>query len=108
MSPTARKPTGRSKTPCLCSSAPPAVRDGNFDEIIVSTLSKKTSKWLRRDLVRKVEGLGLPVAAIVPVQARPSLDQGDEDLIVFERRALTGQGRRFEGPGIGDERPRGE
>jgi hypothetical protein len=85
-----------------------AVRDGNFDEIIVSTLSKKTSKWLRRDLVRKVEGLGLPVAAIVPGQARPSLDQSAEDLMMWERRALTGQGRRFEGPGIGDERPRGE
>ena len=84
-----------------------AVRDGNFDEIIVSTLSKKTSKWLRRDLVRKVEGLGLPVAAIVPGQARPSLDQSAQDHM-WERRALTGQGRRFEGPGIGDERPRGE
>jgi len=85
-----------------------AVHDGNFDEIIVSTLSKKTSKWLRRDLVRKVEGLGLPVAAIVPGQARPSLDQNAEDLMMWERRALTGQGRRFEGPGIGDERSRGE
>jgi hypothetical protein len=85
-----------------------AVRDGNFDEIIVSTLSKKTSKWLRRDLVRKVEGLGLPVTAIVPGQARPSLDQSAEDLMMWERRALTAQGRRFEGPGIGEERPRGE
>jgi hypothetical protein len=35
-----------------------AVRDGNFDEIIISTLSKKTSKWLRRDLVRKGRSLG--------------------------------------------------
>ena len=46
-----------------------AVRDGHFDEIIVSTLSKKTSKWLRRDLVRKIESLGLPVTTVT---ARPT------------------------------------
>jgi hypothetical protein len=46
-----------------------AVQDGDFDEIMISTLSGRVSKWLRRDLIRRVEGLGLPVTAIVPAGA---------------------------------------
>jgi hypothetical protein len=45
-----------------------AIHERGFDEIIVSTLPKKRSNWLRRDLIRQLERLGLPVTAVVPRQ----------------------------------------
>jgi hypothetical protein len=49
-----------------------AVQHGRFDEIIISTRPGRVSKWLRRDLIWRVEGLGLPVTAIVPTSAKLS------------------------------------
>jgi hypothetical protein len=57
-----------------------AVRERDFDEIIISTLPRQTSRWLRRDLVHRVEGLGLPVTAIVPRQKsiRDTVEDSDD------------------------------
>jgi hypothetical protein len=41
-----------------------AVNLRGFDEIIVSTLPARVSKWLRLDLPSKLHGLGLPVTTV--------------------------------------------
>jgi hypothetical protein len=48
-----------------------AVNLRGFDEIILSTLPARVSRWLRLDLPSKVQGLGLPVTH-VEAHARPA------------------------------------
>ena len=41
-----------------------AINMHGFDEVIISTLPAKVSKWLRLDLPSKVAGMGLPVTTV--------------------------------------------
>jgi hypothetical protein len=41
-----------------------AVNMHGFDEIIISTLPTRFSRWLKLDLPHKAEGLGLPVTTV--------------------------------------------
>ena len=41
-----------------------AINVHGFDEVIISTLPARVSKWLRLDLPSKITGLGLPVTTV--------------------------------------------
>src|SRR5215207_10678489 len=43
-----------------------AVNLHGFDEIILSTLPSRVSRWLKLDLPSKLSGLGLPVTTVTP------------------------------------------
>ncbi|WP_372791132.1 hypothetical protein [Paraconexibacter sp.] len=49
-----------------------AVNLMGFDEVILSTLPARVSRWLHLDLPSKLNGLGLPVTTVTPGDRAPS------------------------------------
>jgi hypothetical protein len=41
-----------------------AIHRGSYDEILISTLPRRLSRWLHLDLVSKARGLGMPVTHV--------------------------------------------
>ena len=47
-----------------------AVAADRYDRVIISTLPRHVSKWLRRDLPKRVQAFGVPVEVITPRRQR--------------------------------------
>ena len=50
-----------------------ALSEGSYDEVIISTLPRRASEWLRKDLPSRVEQLGVAVTVITPPDEPSSL-----------------------------------
>lgn len=57
-----------------------AVRDAlereRYDEVIVSTLPERVSRWLHLDLAHRIARLGVPVSVVTAEQAERALSPG--------------------------------
>jgi hypothetical protein len=74
---------GRVGDPEPLSAAADAVNQGSFDEIIVSTLPSRVSRWLHVDLPHKLTGLGLPVTTVTAEGTEKLGEKGSSRLSPF-------------------------
>jgi hypothetical protein len=65
---------GRIGDPAPLTAIEDALNSETFDEIIMSTLPQRLSRWLRLDLPSKAHGFGLPLTVVTPAeQARAAI-----------------------------------
>jgi len=65
---------GRTGDPDALAAACDAVNDGDFDEVMVSTLPKHVSKWLHLDLPHKVaHATGLPTEHVSATESKAAV-----------------------------------
>jgi hypothetical protein len=55
-----------------------ALSQDAYDDIVISTLPRRSSEWLRRDLPTRVEKLGVPVIVVTPPEEPSSLQSFTE------------------------------
>ena len=79
-----------------------AMQHGNYDEIIVSTLPKRVSNWLRRDLPRRIQQLGVPVTVVTAAERQEPLSE------VFLRSGSPGSPGTYGATGVDPYHRRGE
>lgn len=53
-----------------------AINIHGFDEIILSTLPTRVSRWIRMDLPSKARGLGLPLTVVTAQSGRQAAEAG--------------------------------
>src|SRR5262245_14713244 len=52
------------------------IERGKYDEVIVSTLPERVSRWLHLDLAHRIERFGVPVSVVTADQAERTLSPG--------------------------------
>jgi hypothetical protein len=61
-----------------------AVWNSHYDRVIISTLPRRVSGWLRRGLPRRVASLGVPVEVVTaPGRAERDPDEGPPGVVGF-------------------------